>query len=158
MRCFIQLTKGKRVELDPADYRRVSALGVRWCVNDGYAFNRAHGRMHRLLMGVTDPAVMVDHRDGDPLNNLRSNLRIATNSLNQANRQVVRGLSRFKGVCRQKRKHSKDVWIARIIVGGKNFHLGSFDEELQAAKAYDAAALKHFGDFARTNFQLDLVS
>lgn len=152
MRCYIALTKGKRVELDPQDYQRVSALGVSWCLNDGYAFNRKYGRMHRLLVGVNDPAVMVDHKDGDRMNNRRDNLRIATNSQNQANRRVVRGVSKFKGVCRQKRPASKDVWVARLVVEGKQFHLGSFDDEVAAAKAYDRAATKHFGAFAFTNF------
>ena len=147
----ITLTKGFEAVVDAADFETLFGLGVKWCVNDGYAFNAKHGRMHRFLLGAKS-GQMVDHVNGDKLDNRRANLRLATNSQNQANRRAVRGASQFKGVCRQRRPASKDVWVARLVVEGRQLHLGSFDDEVSAAKAYDAAATKHFGTFAHLNF------
>lgn len=150
-RSTIPLTKGHEAVVDATDFARLASLGVKWCVSDGYAVSAKYGRMHRFLLGAK-PGEMVDHVNGDKLDNRRANLRIATNAQNQANRRAVRGTSKFKGVCRQKRPHSKDVWVARIVAGGQQVHLGSFDDEAVAALAYDAAARKHFGQFASLNF------
>jgi hypothetical protein len=106
-------------------------------------------RLHRFLLGVTDPKILVDHRDRDGLNNQRENLRIATNSQSNANqRKITGGSSRFRGVSRA----SKRRWRAVIRVNGKNIRLGRFNDEVEAALAYDAAAREHFGEFANLNF------
>lgn len=102
--------------------------------------------MHRLVAGAT-PGLQVDHRDRDGLNNRRSNLRLCTNAQNQWNRVKVRGGSQYKGVNRCGRK-----WRAVIRVDGQQVHLGYFRVEEEAAKAYDAAAVQLFGEFARLNF------
>lgn len=151
MTYVIPLTKGAVAVVDAADHARLMALGVKWCVNDGYAVNGSLGRMHRWLLGLSVGDGMVDHRDGDRLNNRRANLRMVNDSLNQANRRVVRGASKFKGVCRQTRPASKSVWVARIVVSGRQMHLGSFDDEVQAALAYNEAAKRHFGEYAHLN-------
>lgn len=100
--------------------------------------------MHVQIMGFYG----VDHRDGDGLNNQRENLRAATAKQNGANRCKPIGLytSPYKGV------HLRGGrWFATIRVDGKKLHLGIFDIEQDAARAYNAAALQAFGDFAKLN-------
>lgn len=105
--------------------------------------------MHRIIMRV-GRGQMVDHADGDSLNNQRSNLRLCTPSQNNANR---RGYSKsgFKGVYRSGRNR----WQAMIGRNGRPWNLGSFTSPEGAARAYDAAAIKEFGEFARLNFPSD---
>ena len=103
-------------------------------------------KMHRLIMGVTDPSKIIDHRDNNGLNNQRSNLRLCTLSQNQHNRQSNIGASKFKGVWK-----SKNRWRAEIVSDGTKKRLGSYIKEEEAAKAYNEAALKYHGEFARLN-------
>jgi hypothetical protein len=103
-------------------------------------------RMHHLILGQ----LLIDHIDMNGLNNQRANLRAATKSQNGGNRKPVAGSSsRFKGVVWYKRD---SVWQAAIRVDNRNHHLGYFASEEAAARAYDAAAPKWFGEFARLNF------
>ena len=108
--------------------------------------------MHRLIWPT---APEIDHVDGDGLNNRRSNLREAVGTKNQQNKmKACVGVSRFKGVC----PHRDGRWRANIRVPavgkgrGRQTHLGLFVDEEDAARAYDTAARKHFGEFARLNF------
>lgn len=103
--------------------------------------------LHRLLMNAPRSR-KVDHQDGDGLNNQRYNLRFATNSQNLQNRRKCSGTSRYKGVSR-----SVDSWVAHIRAEGKSRYLGRYRLEEEAARAYDAAARRYFGEFARTNFE-----
>lgn len=148
----IQLTKGKVAIVDDEDYEMLIGLGVRWCLSDGYAFNCVYGRMHRFLMSAPKNK-MVDHINGEKLDNRRENLRLATNSENQANRRAARGKSKFKGVTWQKRTYdeSRGYWKAQIVVQGELHYLGKYNTDLEAATAYNEAALKHFGEFAHLN-------
>lgn len=91
----------------------------------------------------------VDHRNGDGLDNRRDNLRYATRARNTANRASVGGSSRFKGVSWSKRDK---IWYANICVNYRTIYLGTYRNEEDAARAYDAAAKKYFGAFARPNF------
>lgn len=101
-------------------------------------------------MGVTDRRIMVDHRNHDGLDNRRANLRVGTQADNNANqRKRSRPTSsRYKGVYWS---NTYGVWIAEIKgpVGRK--HLGRFEDETEAAKVYDDAALELFGEFAHLN-------
>jgi hypothetical protein len=107
--------------------------------------------MHRLIMGVTDPKIDVDHRDGNGLNNTYDNLRVATHAQNIQNcKKQVTSTSRFKGVSWRK---DEQLWVARIQVNGKSRFLHYHKTEEDAARAYDLAATEHFGDFAKLNFQ-----
>jgi hypothetical protein len=105
--------------------------------------------MHRLILD--HHAEHTDHKDGNGLNNQKSNIRPATRAQNGQNRKLQIHSAPFKGV-----HHFKALggWTASIRVNKKKKHLGYFDSPELAARAYDAAALKHFGEFARTNQQI----
>jgi hypothetical protein len=103
----------------------------------------------RLILGVTDPRVLVDHRDGNPMNCRRDNLRVCSHSQNVFNSGSRGGTSVYKGVHFDK-YHQR--WIGRIAAHGVKRRLGMFNSEEEAARAYDAAALELHGEFARLNF------
>jgi hypothetical protein len=109
---------------------------------------RKNVRLHRLIMGAP-PDMFVDHINGDGLDCRRANLRLATNQQNLANQQrSLNNTSGYKGVTwdRQGRR-----WRAQIRVHGRNRCLGLFDTAEKAALAYDEAAIRGFGEFARPN-------
>jgi hypothetical protein len=105
--------------------------------------------MHNVIMGE-QPGMKVDHKDGNGLNNRRSNLRWATQSQNSVNTvKLARGASGFRGVT----KHRQcETWRAVIQVDNRRVYIGSFPTPEEAARAYDREAQKHFGEFARLNF------
>ncbi len=104
--------------------------------------------MHRQIMDAP-PGKDVDHKDHDTLNNQRANLRVCTTAQNNANRCKSEGCSsRFKGVCRSK-DHKK--WRARITVDGHLRHIGYFNDEVEAALAYNKEAIEEWGEFALPN-------
>lgn len=142
------LTQGRTAFVDDEDYEMVKNFN--WCVSGGYAYNKACGPMHRFLLKPPG-GVMVDHIDGDRLDNRRANLRLCTNSQNQANRQVFRGVSPFKGVIWQKRLNGTGSWKAQLVAQGEIVYLGVFDTDLDAAAAYNAEATRRFGEFAFLN-------
>jgi len=155
----IPLTRGYVAIVDDDDYELVSRFkwqaGVRnHTVYAQRSFRGPDGRktmqsLHRMLMNLTDPAIQIDHRDHDGLNNSRSNLRACSHAENQRNvRKRNGGSSRFKGTCRNEGKRK---WIAQIVVNQKHIYLGCFSDELEAARVYDAAATQHFGEFANLN-------
>lgn len=110
-------------------------------------------KLHRVVMGTTDPDILVDHINHNPLDNRKENLRLCTTSENKRNsvKQTL-GTSRFKGVHLYQGK-----WWAKITVSGKRVYLGRYDTEEQAAKAYVDAAQIHHGEFActKSDFSLD---
>lgn len=112
-------------------------------------------KMHRLILNLppdlsrTNP---VDHIDGNPLNNQKSNLRVVPTFANTMNRSknVKPCASRFKGVSLVKWK-TGTKWRAYIVRHDKQIHLGVFENSLDAAKAYNEAAVRLFGEYARLN-------
>lgn len=147
---------GKFAIIDPDDYERVSKH--RWLMDrDGYAVTwirtpegRRNVGMHRFI-NRTPSGLLTDHINGLKLDNRRSNLRSVTNSQNQANRGPMPGTSRYKGVSRMGPRR----WVAGIKVDHKRRTLGEFTSEVAAARAYDRAARKVWGDHARLNFPDD---
>ncbi len=149
----IPLTQGKIAIVDSSDYERLAQF--RWFAerrkNTYYAsrnYVRSDGkrrvlRMHCAILG--EP--LVDHRNGDGLDNRRSNLRPASRQENGANAvRSSRNASGFKGVSWHKQTGK---W--RAYIGNKS--LGLYDDPCEAARAYDAAAKKQFGEFAKVNFE-----
>lgn len=112
-------------------------------------------RLHRVILGAPK-GVEVDHINGDGLDCRRENLRLATHLQNGKNRRPsVNNTSGFKGVCRNRRNVRK-VWRAEIWTGGRrngrHIFLGCFETAEAAARAYDEAAIRLHGRFARLNF------
>lgn len=119
-----------------------------------HAWNgRQHFYMHRLISGAAG-GERVDHINRDGLDNRRRNLRVATPSQNGANRVADRRRlgtsSRYKGVAWDK---TRSKWAAYIHIDGKTRGLGRFATELEAAAAYDRAAIEAWGRFARLNLE-----
>jgi hypothetical protein len=161
----VQLTQGFVALVDDADYEVVSQHRWRALVdkrrNKVYAVRKTHGShkarksvyLHRELLGLSDPMVKGDHRNGNSLDNQRLNLRACTTLQNNRNaKKRSDGVSsQYKGVCWHKR-YGK--FQAEIKLNGKSEFLGMFADELDAALAYDAAARENFGEFALANFPL----
>lgn len=153
----IPLTRGLFATVDQSDYEELSHyqwLAIECRPLRFYAGRKRPGGgliyMHRQIM-QPEPHTPVDHQNRNTLDNRRSNLRLSSRSSNAANAVSSRGRSRFKGVSLDPRKKTR-LWYARITVHGVTKHLGSFETEVEAAKAYDSAALRLFGEFARLNF------
>ncbi len=140
--------------VDAADYNRLRKH--KWYAQryggNVYASCRINGRtvyMHRMIMRPRKGYV-VDHIDGNGLNNCRSNLRVCTPRQNLGNRGPRGGSSRFVGVSRHAGK-----WEAKIIYHGKRFYLGRYNDEVEAAKARDRKAVELLGPYAYLNFPED---
>lgn len=146
-------------KVDDLDFRDISQH--RWwisrCRDKVYAAARVDGRhivrLHRFLVGK--PGLKVDHRNGDGLDNRRSNLRACTNSQNLQNRgRNANNTSGYKGVYlvpAGQNRVKTPKWAAGITVGGRSIKLGRFLKKKDAARAYNRAARKYFGQFAILN-------
>jgi hypothetical protein len=149
----IPLTRSKVARIDDEDFERVNrhkwyaeSRGESWYARASFKGKLVY--MHRFLLGA-DPGQMVDHKDGDGLNNTRSNIRLCTSAQNNRHARKRRNsASPFKGVCWSK---SHQRWVARIRAEGIFHHLGYFLDERDAAIAYNHAAVEHFREFARIN-------
>lgn len=155
---LIPLTQGKYAIVDTKDYDWL--MQWKWRTNKikrgSYAAawtpmvngKRKGLLMHRLVMRA-GKGQMVDHRDGNGLNNYKGNLRFCNNSQNMQNQKVSTcssKLSQYKGVSRRQGK-----WDAYIKNHGKHIHLGRFVLEIDAARAYNEKAIELFDVFARLN-------
>ena len=129
----------------------------KWCLDsDGYVVSsipmeKRHSRLVRLarFLLCLPPQLEADHRNHNLLDNKRQNLRRATPSQNKRNRELQKNnTSGFKGVYWHKRTRK---WVAKIRGNGKKIHLGCFVDKLEAAKAYNKAALEYHGEFAYLN-------
>ena len=110
--------------------------------------NGKHFYMHKVIMG-NPSGFEVDHISGDSLDNRKSNLRVCSHKQNLRNQKLSSAnTSGYRGVYLRKDTRK---WEAGIKVNQKRIVLGSFDNILDAARAYNNAAIKHFGEFARLN-------
>lgn len=134
----VQLRRGGQIYRVRANYRKAQQ------VKGG-----KHALLHRLIMGVTNPKVVVDHINHDPLDNRKANLRLCTSAENTRNSRTSKSKSGLKGV-RLKRKK----WEARITHNKKQIYIGAFATPQAAAEAYDKKAIELFGEFACTNKML----
>lgn len=156
----VPLTQGFKAKIDDCDFGRVFLH--EWCILKGGGYKQKRYAqssikingiwkrilMHRFIMEVSNE-IEIDHIDNDGLNNQRDNLRIATDNENQYNSYSRQGTSIYKGVS----WHIKaNKWISQIMINNKYHYLGLFENEIDAALAYDDAAKKYHGEFARLNF------
>lgn len=169
MKCFspiwIPLTKGKCAVIDEPDFALVGHVRwhaicgkvtrTHWSAHRVLWHHGPHVAMHRVIIGAL-PGQEVDHVNRNGLDNRRANLRICSHRNNTRNRlSGMRKTSQFHGVSWHA---ARSKWRAVIAVvapgadGARHCHLGYFDNEADAARAYDRAALQHFGEFATTNF------
>jgi hypothetical protein len=162
---LIKLTQGKFALVDDEDYEMLNQR--KWHYHRGYAVHNfcigtIDGKtrtkqmsMHRVL-NKTPEGMITDHINGNPLDNRKVNLRACSNLQNCMNRKSHTGSSsKYKGVCWNK-GHKK--WGAHIRVDKKLTSLGYFLDEADAALAYNFAAMKYFGEFARLNNANNMVA
>ena len=149
--------KGDHAVVDAEDYEWLSAWA--WDLKRGYATrggtkSRVNGNrfMHRSILSAR-PGEICDHINGDTLDNRRCNLRIVTATENARNRRA-----KTQRWGRKPHAHYKGLswtphgFIVRIGLERKQIYLGTFQDEIEAALAYDRAALHHYGEHARLNF------
>lgn len=150
-------THGKfEVFVDDGDFERVSSKN--WSINkktENYYVAETRlskkkcVRLHRFLLEIDDPKIEIDHKDRNPFNNCRDNLRIATRDQNSRNVYYGTNKTGFIGVYKSRNKYR-----ACISVGDKTKHIkGSFNTPEEAARARDKVALEVSGEFAVLNFK-----
>lgn len=150
----IELTNGYETIVDDDDYSWLTQWTWRACVSrwQRHIYVVRSGdemRMHRLITN-TPKGMMVDHANGDGLDNRRANLRVCSAIENQRNKRKRIGVSSsiFKGVSWDRQCHR---WRVQIMVEGRNKSIGRFATEAEAAVAYNDAATVLFGEFALLN-------
>ncbi len=157
---YIPLTRGKFAIVDADDYEWASKFKWHASGQEKYPYAcRAlyyEGKLKKMIylhreILAAPKELLADHINGNPLDDRKENLREATKSENACNMNlnkegcssIYRGVGWHKGVGK---------WVARITIGRRRIHLGVFDDEIEAAKAYDEAAKIYHGEFARLNF------
>ncbi len=156
---FLKLTKGLYGVVDVDVFRWASKF--KWYAQrywNSFRIQRNSSRpnrktiiLHRQILGIEDPNIIVDHINLDGTWDTRDNLRICTRKENALNRLKFRGKysSKFKGVSWHQRSNKYQAYITSKKI---RTHLGMFTNPTKAARAYDAAARKLHGEFARLNF------
>lgn len=161
----IELTQGKVALVDDADYdwlnqwkwyaayNRGSKFSAQRTIGSSANGNKGCVHMHRLIAGIIDRSMQVDHIDGNPLNNQRINLRVCTNNENQYNKPPrPNRSSKYKGVWFDK---ARGKWACAITHNKQRTPIGRFVSETAAALAYNEAAKRHHGEFAWLNSVTD---
>lgn len=158
---FIQTSRGMDIAVDDEDYPLLnrwtwSIRKIRRCF---YAYTSITGTpvsMHRLILGPIGCRKVIDHIDGNGLNNQKTNIRICSQSKNVQNAHNLKTAkySRFRGVSWRRRS---EKWVAASKHKGKCYNLGEFRDELSAAVSYDMFVLNTFGKLAYTNFKYKMT-
>ncbi len=159
----IPLSQGKVAIIDDDDLHKIEQGGS-WSFakrkyGGGYAQKTVYSKgkwktllLHRVVLGIMDSKIKIDHINGDKLDCRKANLRIATTNQNTKNRlKHTKSTSKYKGVCFVTKSQK---WRASIRFNYKSYFLGEFHSEEDAAKKYDEYALKFFGEFANLNFKI----
>lgn len=147
----LKLTQNKYALVDDKDFKYLSQF--KWhIISKRYIARSYLGKeilLHRDLLNPSKE-FEIDHIDGNPLNNQRNNLRLANHAENIRNRTRVNknNSSGITGVCWFKRDKK---WRARLMINGKEIHLGLFSKKEDAIKKREQAAKQYFGEFAYIN-------
>jgi hypothetical protein len=157
----IELSQGKFAMVDDEDFEFLSQWKWSAVKKDDNKFYAVRGvwvtekknniivYMHRVLLGIPTLNIEGDHADGDTLNNQKYNLRISTSSQNKANRYSHRNASsKYLGVSWS---NTRKKWAVQICKDRKTKFLGYFDNEVDAALAYNKKASEVHGEFAKLN-------
>ena len=143
---YILASKSRKVLIDLEDYEKLSKYKWLGGFNNGQIFSKEVGTLSRYLLKCP-PNLFVDHINHDRLDCRKENLRIVTslqNSMNRLPKYKYKGVSKVPGA---------KSWIARITIDKKQIILGRYSTEIEAAKAYDTAALQYFKEYAYLNFK-----
>lgn len=155
---YLKLSQNKRAIVDDKDYEWLSQWKWSYKVSKKYSNGKEHGiavrrilgnkllRLHRVILNPKNN-LQVDHINGNPLDNRRSNLRICSISENNRNKTSV-SKSGFKNVYPVP---NTKRWYSKIMINRKRIYLGSFDSKKEAALAYNEAAIEYHGKFANLN-------
>ena len=154
---IIVLSQGQIAKVSDRDYAELNHW--KWCAhkrdNTFYAVRNVYtssgkqvtAYMHRVILNLMGYRTKGDHKDGDGLNNQRSNLRPATDSQSMMNRGLSKNnTSGVRGVTWDK---AHGAWLAQIGIKGKHINLGRFKRLTQAAKCRHKAEVKYHGKFRR---------
>jgi hypothetical protein len=147
----IELTQGFKTIVDDSLYDELNKY--KWCAHkmrNKTVYATRLVRLHHLVIGFPPPGFVVDHINGNGLDNRRENLRFVSNQnnirnqgMNKNNTSGYRGVSWHKG---------KQRWEAKIRVNNARLSLGRYKTAEEAAHAYDKAAKEYFKEFAKLNF------
>jgi hypothetical protein len=140
--------KNKQLEIIVDEDMYYDLIQYKWHFTNNYIYTNNHLALHRHVMNYTGKD-FVDHINGNTLDNRKENLRILTPKQNAMNRTSGKNTSsKYIGV-HLNRKTNR--WVSRINTNGRNIHLGTFDTEIEAAKARDEYTIKLFGEFGKLN-------
>lgn len=150
--------------VDDSDYQRVSSFN--WCIHaDGYAINKIpigpspkNGRenrsvdtlMHRLILGAKKGEI-VDHINGNRLDNRKENLRLVNRFQHRWNSgKRSDNASGYVGVHKYSSGYRPNPWVAQITYKKKKMHLGYFKTPEEASRVYQEKAIEFFGEYKRS--------
>lgn len=142
----LRMANGVDILIDAADVQK--AMRYSWCLSKtGYAVANIDGtvrKMHRYLLDLPKGEPIVDHINGNPLDNRRNNLRLCTSLENGRNLRAKKSQSGATGV----RETPEGRWHARIMVDRKEISLGNYLTKEEAIEARRTAERKYYGEYA----------